>query len=99
MKKYFEAENDTIPTKHFPMVLYFTATWCGPCKKISPIFETLSEENKKIAFVKIDIDNNTELASGIKSVPTFIFIKEKGKVHKTLNGAKEESLRKYVSEL
>ena len=45
MKKYFEAENDTIPTKHFPMVLYFTATWCGPCKTISPIFEKLAEEN------------------------------------------------------
>ena len=48
MKKYFEANNDEIPTKHFPMVLYFTAKWCQPCKTISPIFETLAEENKKI---------------------------------------------------
>ena len=54
-------------------VLYFTATWCPPCKKIAPVFEKMSEEFVATTFVKIDIDDHRELAERyrISSVPTF----------------------------
>lgn len=54
-------------------VLYFTATWCPPCKKIAPVFEKLSKEFEATTFVKIDIDDHRELAEKyrISSVPTF----------------------------
>ena len=39
-------------------VLYFTATWCPPCKMIAPIYTSLAETYPTVAFGKIDIDNN-----------------------------------------
>lgn len=56
-------------------VLYFTATWCGPCKKTLPFIIELSEKlkNVNIQFYKIDIDKNEEFCDKckIRSVPTF----------------------------
>lgn len=54
-------------------ILYFTATWCPPCKKIAPVFEKMSKEFEGTTFVKIDIDDHRELAEeyNISSVPTF----------------------------
>jgi thioredoxin 1 len=54
-------------------ILYFTATWCPPCKKIAPSFEKMSNEFAKTTFVKIDIDDHRDLAEeyGISAVPTF----------------------------
>lgn len=54
-------------------ILYFTATWCPPCKKIAPVFEKMSKDFAKTTFVKIDIDDHRDLAEqyNISSVPTF----------------------------
>lgn len=58
-------------------VLYFTASWCPPCKMIAPVFEKLSKDFPQTKFVKIDIDDHNDAASeyGIRSVPTFMFFK------------------------
>ena len=59
-----------------PALIDFYATWCGPCKGLSPVLEELSEEYAgKIDIYKIDIDQEEELASifNIRSVPTLIF--------------------------
>lgn len=58
-------------------VLYFTATWCPPCKMIAPIFEKLSKDFPTTKFVKIDIDDHSDAAAEfkIRSVPTFMFYK------------------------
>lgn len=57
----------------------FWATWCGPCKTFGPIFEAASEkpENADLTFVKIDIDENKDIASAarIKAVPTLMIVK------------------------
>ena len=63
-------------------LFYFTASWCGPCKKITPVIEELSEKLKsKVVFYKIQIDDesNEEICEKcqIKSVPTFILLKER----------------------
>ena len=56
-------------------VVYFTASWCPPCKRIAPIFESLSKEFSGITFAKVDVDNVPEAASAnfVRSVPTFQF--------------------------
>lgn len=64
-----------------PAIVDFYATWCGPCKSVSPILEELAEEyDGKIYIYKVDVDQEEELASafGVRSVPTLLFIPMKG---------------------
>ncbi len=66
----------------------FYADWCGPCKLTSPIIEELSEEHKDVSFIKVNVDNNQELASqySVFSIPTFIVFKD-GKLATQFVGA------------
>ena len=68
-------------------VLYFTADWCNPCKKVKPVVEEMNRENI-IKFQLVDVDSEMELAKRfeIRSVPTFILIKD-GKEIKRITGA------------
>lgn len=69
------------------VVVDFFATWCGPCKMLAPVFESVSEELNDAKFVKVDIDESLELAQkfGISTVPTMMIFKD-GKVVDTLVG-------------
>lgn len=58
-------------------ILYFTAAWCGPCRMLGPIMESLSGQ---INYEKVDVDTNTELPIkyGIRNVPTLVLVDENG---------------------
>lgn len=77
------------------VVVDFYATWCGPCKILSPIIDKLSEDkNLSAKFVKVDVDQNQDLAGSynIFSIPTIIFFKN-GQVINQLTGVvSEESI-------
>ncbi len=55
----------------------FYADWCGPCKMTEPIIHGISEEMKDIKFVKVNVDENPDLASeySVFSIPTFVIFK------------------------
>ena len=59
------------------------ATWCGPCKMLSPIIDEVAEENKEYKFYKIDVDENEEFDKqfGIMAMPTLLVF-EDGKLTK-----------------
>jgi len=63
------------------ILFYFTAKWCGPCQKIKPMIQKLSDglDNSKVEIYMVDIDENDELALelNVKSVPTFYLFYEK----------------------
>lgn len=77
----------TVEESNKVVVVDFFATWCGPCKMLAPVFDTLSEELTDADFVKVDIDQSLELAQkfGITTVPTMMIFKD-GKVVDTLVG-------------
>jgi len=56
---------------------YFTADWCGPCKKVRPIVEEINKDSA-VKFKVVDVDSEMDLVKAfeIKSVPTFIIIKD-----------------------
>ncbi|MDD6732422.1 MAG: thioredoxin [Bacteroidales bacterium] len=73
-----------------PFVIDFSATWCGPCKKIAPIIDELADEYEgKVVIGKCDVDDNDELTSrfGIRNVPTVLFIKDGEVVDKHVGAA------------
>lgn len=73
------------------------ATWCGPCKMLSPVIDRIAEENDSCTFYKIDIDNAEEVASkyGIMSIPTLLLF-EDGKLKETIIGLRS---KKEIEEL
>jgi thioredoxin 1 len=81
-------------------VLYFTATWCPPCKMIAPIFEKLSKEFPQTQFIKIDIDDHADAAADfeIRTVPTFMFYKGDS-LKKKFSGANEAMLRNNLTNI
>ena len=79
----------TLLSDETPYILYFTASWCGPCRMISPEFEKLKQNYPDIGFYKIDIDECEEISSlfNIQSVPTFYLYKKKREYYNKCEGA------------
>jgi thioredoxin 1 len=82
------------------VVVDFTATWCGPCKYIGPIFEKLAEENPDIEFVKVDVDEADDVAAhcGVRAMPTFQFFRNGEKIEEMM-GADQNKLAALVAKL
>ena len=61
-----------------PVVIDFHATWCGPCKVLSPILEELDEEIEGVEFVKLDVDQHPQIAgqNQVMGVPTVVILKD-----------------------
>lgn len=73
-------------------IVDFYATWCGPCKAMNPILESVESELGLGSIFKIDVDKNRDLVEkyGIRSVPTFILF-ERGKEIERKTGAVAKS--------
>ena len=85
---------------HKGLVVDFTATWCGPCKMISPVFEQLAGQHAgKVIFAKVDVDEAQDVAQacGVTSMPTFQLHKG-GKLVSSFSGADPQRLQALVAE-
>ena len=80
------------------MILYFTADWCNPCKQTKPIVEELNREQIMAKFFIIDVDSEIEMAKDfeIKSVPTFVVIKNNKEIHRVTGAQTRQQLEELV---
>ena len=102
IKKVADIENNTKDWTFLgdkPALIDFYASWCGPCKRLSPILEEISEEYAgKIDIYKVNVDEEYDLASrfGIHSVPTLIFVPKIGTPQMMTGAASKLELRKAI---
>ena len=80
------------------VVVDFFATWCGPCKMLSPVIDELSGELENVNFVKVDIDQSMDLAQKFKivSVPTLKVFKNGEEVDTLMGFMPKEVLKSKV---
>ena len=73
------------------VLLDFWASWCGPCRMVSPILDEIAQEREDVKVCKVNVDEQMELASqfGIVSIPTLV-VMEKGKIVNQSVGAKSK---------
>ena len=101
MKEISDNNIEFLKDKENYSLFYFTATWCGPCQRIKPIIEQISEKSdkSKLEIYKIDIDENDKLSLdlNIKSVPTF-FLYLKDKFINECSGADIKKVKKLLKD-
>jgi thioredoxin 1 len=70
-------ENEVLGSEK-PVIVDFWAAWCGPCRAVAPVLETIAEERPELKVVKVNIDEEPELAQrfGVMSIPTIVLFKE-----------------------
>lgn len=80
-------------------VYYFTADWCGPCKKVRPIVEEINRDNFD-KFQIIDVDTEIELVKKfeIKSVPTFILFQGGKEIKRIVGAQTREQLEDFIND-
>ena len=82
-----------------PCVVDFYATWCGPCRKVSPIMERIAKEYDGMLIVyKIDVDKEPKLSStfGVRSIPTVLFIPKEGQPMKQVGALSEQQYKQII---
>lgn len=83
-----------------PILVDFYADWCGPCQKLAPVLEEVSQETPAAKIVKVDVDRNRDVAKQyqIKSIPTLLVFRNGEVTKRHLGWADKESIKQMLAE-
>ncbi len=97
MNKLIDVNDDTfnseVMNSELPVLVDFSAVWCGPCKQLAPTLEALAEEyNGKFKIAKVDVDNNNQVTQryNIMHLPTLMVFK-KGEMQEAVTGYRNKA--------
>lgn len=80
------------------VLIDFYATWCEPCKMLSPIIDEVAKENQEIKFVRVDVDKNQDLSLeyGIQYMPTLVLIEGGEEVNRSIGLIDKDTLLDFL---
>lgn len=90
---------DEVLNSDIPVMVDFWAPWCMPCRMVSPIIDELSEHYKaKVKFTKVNVDDNTELATDLQilSIPLLILFKSGKEMTRIVGANPKEYIQKEI---
>lgn len=93
---------DELLSQHQYSLLYFTASWCGPCKSMLPIVEGVSGlMNDRFNTIKIDVDDMESVAAdyGVRSVPTLMLVKNNEIIDQRVGGTPLQQIMQWLERL
>ena len=86
--------NEEVMNSEKPVLLDFWAPWCGPCRMVVPLVEEIAQERPDIKVVKINVDEEQELAAqfGVMSIPMLVVMKNGEIVNKSVGARPKEQI-------
>lgn len=86
-------ENEVVSSEK-PVLIDFFASWCGPCRMVSPIVDEIASENEEFKICKVDVDKQPELAQAfnVSSIPTLVVVKQAKVVNRAVGAQPKEAI-------
>ena len=83
-----------------PVIIDFNADWCGPCKMLGPILESVAESRDDMKFVSVNIDEEEDLATeyNVFSIPCLVYIKDGKEIKRNVGLLSKSDLEKFIEE-
>ncbi len=100
MKVELNNNFDEIISSNSKVLVDFYADWCGPCKMVGPLVAQIADEHDDVAVVKVNVDDEMELAEkfGVASIPTIILFKDGKEAKKNIGAMSKAQLEEFISE-